>query len=49
MISRPGQGKYKTNLEHCVVPERKEVLKKDGGICPKDTRANLKELPVAQS
>lgn len=38
------------SLEHLVVPESKEVLKrlKDGGMS-RDTGASLEELPVAKA
>lgn len=36
-------------LAHLMIPKSKEMLKKgrDGGM-PKDTEANLKELPIAK-
>lgn len=40
LIPRLGQGKYKMNLEHLVVPENKEVLRKDGEL-PKGHRSHL--------
>lgn len=40
LIPRLGQGKYKMNLEHLVVPENKEVLRKDGQL-PKGHRSHL--------
>lgn len=45
-----GWGIYKVNLEHLVVPESRQVLKRkkspNDGVCPKDTGTNLKEFPV---
>jgi hypothetical protein len=44
-----GNGKFKMNLEHLFVPERKEVLKnKRVGLCLKDKGTNLKEPPMAK-
>lgn len=34
-------------LKTKVVPESKEVFKKKDGVCQKDIRVNLNELPVA--
>ena len=49
-----GQGKCKMSLEHRVMPESKEVLKKKYGVMSKDqglrenaqNRGQLKELPA---
>lgn len=35
--SGPGEGKYKMSLEHLVVPEGKEVLKKRGQLAKMTT------------
>ena len=36
------QGKYTRSLEHLVLQENKELLKKRMGACSKDTGARLK-------
>ena len=41
---RIGQGKCKKSLEHFVMPESKEVIKKMMETCEEDTEPNLKEL-----
>ena len=51
------QGKRKMSLEHRVMPESKEVLKKKYGIMSKEqglrenaqSRGQLKELPKAEA
>lgn len=46
-----GQRKYKTSWEYLpryIVPESKEGSKKTLRTCQKDTRANLKKLPIAK-
>lgn len=44
------QGKYKMNLEHPVMSESEEVLKKmEACQKNKNKRTNLKELPVAKN
>ena len=51
LITGLGLGKYNINLEHLMVQENKEVLKKKNktkGICWKDIGANPKRFPVAK-
>lgn len=40
----PEKKKHKMSLEHLVVTRGKEVVKNDGSICQKHTRANVKEF-----
>lgn len=47
MVLDLGQGKYKRRLEHLVVPEIKEVLKKGGGM-PKGQPGQLGGVPHGQ-
>lgn len=49
MFLELGQGKYKLSLQHHVVPESKEVVRKVIGSCQKGIRANLKEFPIAKA
>lgn len=46
-----GTGKISENLEHLVMPERKEVIKKTKmmGTMLKNKGANLKEFSMAKS
>lgn len=48
MLMLTGQGKYKMNLEHLVVPENKEILKKWKCVT-KDTDTSWKGVPAAKS
>lgn len=42
---RTGQEKHKMRLEHLIIPESKEVLKKKKVVCHKDSGANFVRLP----
>lgn len=49
MLLGLGQEKYKLSLEHHVVPESKDALRKMTGACRRDVRAKLKGLPMAKA
>lgn len=47
---RPGARRIQDELEHIVVAESREVLKKERmGACQRDTGASLKELSIAKA